>query len=79
MQTFSRFRQCLITKIETKLDYYQQKVNAQVASIVAERLTTYHLSKLGNFEEIPEMLDLMSSTQVTIQKANLYICPKEFQ
>ena len=46
----------LLTTSENELDYYQQKVNVQVASRVAEQLKTSGFRKLVNCERISYML-----------------------
>ena len=53
---FNILAKFLFTTSETKLDYYHQKVNVQIASRVAERRKTWDLRKLGNFKEITETL-----------------------
>ena len=47
---FHFFTQFVFTTSETELDYYPQKVNARVASLVAERLKTEEIRK---FKENP--------------------------
>ena len=47
---FHFLAQFLFTTSETKLDYYHQKVNVQVAYQVAEQLKAENPRKLGNFE-----------------------------
>lgn len=48
----------LFPKSEKKLDYYHQKMNVRVASLVAERLTLRIIGfkKLENFKKVSEML-----------------------
>ena len=52
-----------------ELDYYKQKVSARVASRDAERLKTWDLRKLGNFQKIPEMLGFDSEYPAVQPKA----------
>ena len=50
-----------------ELDYYHQEMNLQVASRVPKRLKIEDLWELGKFKKHPEILDLIASSQPTIQ------------
>ena len=43
---------------DTKLDFYQQKVNVRVASQFVKSLKTLAIRILGNFKKTPEMLGI---------------------
>ena len=54
---------------ETELDYFHQKVSVRVPSRVVERLKTYDLRKLRNFQKIPEMLGFDGEYQAVQPRA----------
>ena len=54
---FPVLAQFLSITIETEVDYYHQKVNAQAASRISERRGTQDLCKFGNFKKIIKILN----------------------
>ena len=49
---FHLLPQLPFTTFETEVNYYHQKLNLQVPSLLAKLLKTYDLRNLGNFKKI---------------------------
>ena len=72
---FHFLAQFLFTSNETELDYYHQKENLRVVSLLAEPQKT--LSKISR--NYLKFLDLMASTQPVIQNPNFHAFHKKLQ